>query len=102
MGPTIKETTVETQGEETNLETYGASKSHTVTGTVSENRNLIRNRGKHDNAKAVSWTSRTMAPPTSDETVDGNEETFIRIINAHNSILNGQNGHGECQPLTEG
>ena len=33
MEPTLK-TPVETQGERTNLETYGASKSHTVTNTV--------------------------------------------------------------------
>ena len=56
MEPALK-TPVETQGEGTNLETYGASESHTVTSTVptvSENETMVQNRGNHDNDDTVS------------------------------------------------
>ena len=78
MESTLNE--IETQEEGTNLEIYGASQSHTVTGTVSENRNLIRNRGKHDNVKTMSWTSKTMVLPTMKLPTEMRETLFVLLM----------------------
>ena len=70
MEPTLNETPVETQREGTNLETYGASESHTVTNTVptvSENETMVRSRENHDNADTVSWMNTIIVPPTTGE-----------------------------------
>ena len=73
MEPTLNETPVETQREGTNLETYGASKSHAVeentVPAVSENETMVRNRGNHGNVNTVSWTNVTIVPPTMEEII---------------------------------
>ena len=103
MEPTLNETPVETQGEGTNLATYGASESHTVTAstvpTVSENENLVRNRGNHDNVDTVSWTNIIIVPPTMEEI---REHLFILImIIIASQVISNQHWHGGCPTLAE-
>ena len=71
MEPTLNETPVETQREGTNLETNGASESHTArepaVPIASENETTVQNRGNHGNVNTVSWTNVTIVPPTMEE-----------------------------------
>ena len=84
MEPTLNETPGETQREGTNLETNGASESHTArehaVPIASENETTVQNRENHGNMNTVSWGNETIVPLTMKEIIVHLSILFIIII----------------------